>query len=394
MLFQTLDDKTECIGVYADGKLFFENLPQDLTHTWKITTVDTSKEIQSAWIYSGGKSLQEAAPQDLLEKLEDSTRKLRAYLKAFKLAKVNLREHCFFDMVPKDFLEKYCETKNEISEHVFKKYQKPENYEHLLKVHTLLQKIRAQKLTTDTSDCKNLFLSSVHRKTMNNLLSGDNYIDYNLFGTVTGRLTTMPDSFPILTLKKDFRKIIKPKNDWFVSLDYNGAEVRTLLSLTGEEQPSSDIHDWNALHLFEQEVTRDECKTRFFAWLYDPSSEAISTELYSKEKALTKWYDGDYVTTPFNRKIKVDERKALNYLIQSTTSDLVLDRAVAIDEYLKDKKSFISHIVHDEIVVDLADDERAILSDVKSIFSSNKLANYMVNLRCGKNYLELKELNI
>ena len=72
----------------------------------------------------------------------------------------------------------------------------------------------------------------------------------------------------------------------------------------------------------------------------------------------------------------------------------MLDRAVAIDEYLKDKKSFISHIVHDEIVVDLADDERAILSDVKSIFSSNKLANYMVNLRCGKNYLELKELNI
>ena len=394
MLFQTLDDKTECIGVYTDGKLFFESLPDDLTHTWKITTIDTAKEVQSAWIYSGGKSLQDAAPQNLLEKLDSSTRKLRAYLKAFELAKINLREHCFFDLVPQDFLKKYCETKNEISAHVFEKYPKPDNYEHLLSVHSLLQKIKSQKLITDVSDCKNLFLTSAHRKMMSSLLSDDSYIDYNLFGTVTGRLTTMPDSFPILTLKKEFRKIIKPHNEWFVSFDYNGAEVRTLLSLTGEEQPNIDIHDWNSLNLFEQEVSRDECKTRFFAWLYDPASDAISTELYSKEKALAKWYDGEYITTPFNRKIKVEQRKALNYLIQSTTSDLVLDRATVIDKFLKDKKSFISHIVHDEIVIDLADDEREILADIKSIFSSNKLAQYMVNLRCGKNYLDLKELNV
>ena len=32
-------------------------------------------------------------------------------------------------------------------------------------------------------------------------------------------------------------KLLKPNNDWFVSFDYNGADVRTFLGLLGEEQP-------------------------------------------------------------------------------------------------------------------------------------------------------------
>ena len=177
-----------------------------------------------------------------------------------------------------------------------------------------------------------------------------------------------------------------------MSLDYNGAEVRTLLSLTGETQPKIDIHEWNSLHLFEQNIARDECKTRFFAWLYDPNSDAISTEMYSKKKALNKWYSSGVITTPFGRQIKVEDRKALNYLIQSTTSDLVLERAVAIDEFLKDKKSFISHIVHDELVLDISDDEKYLIPEIKSMFANNKLDQFVVNIQAGKNYYDLEEL--
>ena len=48
----------------------------------------------------------------------------------------------------------------------------------------------------------------------------------------------------------------------------------------------------------------------------------------------------------------MEEWKAFNYLIQSTTADLVIERATAIDRMLKGTKSFISHIVHDEIVIE------------------------------------------
>ena len=84
----------------------------------------------------------------------------------------------------------------------------------------------------------------------------------------------------------------------------------------------------------------------------------------------------------------------LNYLIQSTTADLVMERAVAVDKFLEGKKSFVSHIVHDELVIDLADEERTLAPQIKEIFANNLLDTFMVNLSCGKNYYELQELKI
>jgi len=396
LFFQTLDDKKECVGLYADGKLFFEDLPSDnLTHTWKPTASFSNEDVEYAWIRAQGKELNEASPPAVKEDLERATRRLGAYLKAFKLGKINLREHCFFDLVPYDFLMEYCEIKNKISKHVFNNYPKPPNYGHLVRIQKLLQKIKNQNLNIDATNCKELFLASTQRKTVNNLLNGPSHINYNLFGTITGRLTTSPNSFPILTLKKEFRKLIKPCNDWLLSLDYNGAEVRTLLALSQQKQPDTDIHTWNIQNIFGGASTsRDEAKTMFFAWLYNPDSSSIETSYYDREKVLKRWYHNNTIETPFKRQIKVDERKAFNYLIQSTTADLVLERAVEIDNFLKDKQSFISHIVHDEIVIDLANEDRHEIAEIKSIFSNNKLAKYMVNLQCGKNYLELKELKL
>jgi len=141
-------------------------------------------------------------------------------------------------------------------------------------------------------------------------------------------------------------------------------------------------------------MSRDEAKTVFFAWLYNPDSNVIDAPQYDRNKLLKVWYNDGSVNTPFGRQIPVEERKAFNYLIQSTTADLVLDRAVAIDKMLEGRKSFVSHIVHDEIVIDLVDEERQLLPQIKEVFADNKLATYQVNVGCGRNYGELKELNI
>jgi len=394
LIFQTLDDKFECIGIYADGQLFFEDLPDKLTKTWKYTGSLYDMDVQYAWLMVQGSPINEAAPEHLKEPLEKAQKRLRAYVKSFRLAKINLRDHCIFDLVPEDFLKEFCEIKNQITEHIFESREKPECYEHLARVHKLLYKIKYQNLNLSIAGCKQLFYNSFSRANAKKILDGPHYIDYNLFGTITGRLATHPDSFPMLTLKRNFRGLIKPHNDWLVSLDYNGAELRTLLALSDEKQPEGDIHDWNIKNIFELSLTREEAKTTIFSWLYNPDSKSITTDIYNRDKLLEKWYNDGYISTPFGRRIKVEERKAFNYLIQSTTSDVVLDRAVEIDKMLEGTESFISHIVHDEIVLDMTDSDRALIPEIKKLFAENILDTFVVNLKAGEDYLDLKELKL
>ena len=390
MIFQAIDDKNECVGVYVNGKFHFDEIPAELTKTWRCGGSITDEKIEYAKLYASGKTLEECCPDSLLDELKAVKKKMTAYVKSFSIAKLDLNEHCIFDLIPHDFLMQYCEIKNKITGHVFENYQKPLNYTHLDSVAKLLHKIRFQDIKIDTSDCRELLTSTAHRNQIQKFNKNQKRIDYNLFGTVTGRLTTHSESFPILTMKKELRKIVKPQNDLFVSLDYNGAEVRTLLDLCGEQQPEIDIHEWNAQNLFEQEVTRDECKVRFFAWLYNPDSDDIRTTYYDKEKVLDKHYIDGYIHTPYNRKIAVEHRKALNYLIQSTTADMVLEKAVMIDQILENKKSRISMIIHDEIVIDYSDEDRHLISKIKETFEGH----YLANVSAGKNLFDLEELKI
>lgn len=394
MIFQTIDDKERCIGIYTDGKLFYDNFPDNLTQTWRYTGSLKENTVEYAWLYCNGQSLDSVVPPEMGALLKKAQKRLQAYLKSFQLAKINMRDHCIFDLVPQDFLKEFCEIKNKISEHVFSTYERPDNYEHLESVEKLLYKIKYQNLNLNNENCKELYYLSMNRRRANLLLQGPSHIDYNLFGTITGRLTTRSESAPVLTLKKEFRKLIKPHHDWFLSLDYNAAEVRTFIALAGEEQPQEDVHEWHIKNLIEDELTREDAKIRFFAWLYNYDSNDDEFGKYHRDALLEKWYHDGHITTPLKRKILVDNRKALNYLIQSTTADLVLDRAVEIDEYLEDHRSFVSHIVHDEIVIDLADNERHLVPEIKSIFAKNQLDTFLVNMKAGKNYFELNELEL
>ena len=395
MLFQPIDDKTNCIGIYADGNLIFDEskMPKNLSKTWRYTGSLTSEDIEYAWIYANGKAMDDVCPEELLETWEKTSRKIRAYKKSLDIAKINLREHCFFELIPHDALAQFCEVKNKITEYVFENFEKPKNYDYLAAATKLLYKIKYQDLKIDNSDCRSLFINSGMRNSSQKVLNGPKYINYNLFGTVTGRLSTHPQSFPILTMKRELRRLIKPQNGWFISLDYNGAEVRTLLALSEQKQPTGDIHDWNITNVFKNSgMQREEAKTTFFAWMYNPDSEYIDTNHYNREKVLDRYYDGEYINTIFGRHIKVSNWKAFNYLIQSTTADLVVDRATVIDRMLEGRKSFISHIVHDEIVIDFADEDRDLLPEIKDVFAKNKLAVFKVNLKAGKNYYDLENL--
>ena len=393
MLFQALDDKRECVGVYHDGQIKYGEVPSGLTHTWGFSPHFYDKEIEYAQLYCGGKQLSEVCPEEWREDWEKISFRLRAFLRSLSEAQISLTDHCFFHLVPERFLLEFCELKTRIAESVFEKYPKPENYNFLVDVVAMTHELGHQTLNINKEALRSDLASTRARALWKKLPVLEPRVKYNPFGTKTGRLTTYKNSFPVLTLDKEFRSILKPRNDWFVELDYNAAELRTLLALSGKEQPVEDIHDWNIKNVFEEPTTREQAKKRVFSWLYNPEAEdALLDRAYDREAVLQKYFNGQEVTTACNRVIPSDDFHALNYIVQSTTSDIFLERAVKVWQYLRDKKSSISLLIHDSLLLDLCDDERSLLPEILNIFSNTSMGKYRVGVQAGKCCGEMKEV--
>jgi hypothetical protein len=138
MLFQPLDPKGECRGIYANGRLSYGNFPEGLTRTWSPASYLMNKQIEYASLYAKGASLEEACPEDLKEDYARVSGKLKAYLRSFVESKVNLNELCFFDLVPERFLLEYFEVKNKLTENVFQNFEKPMNYDFLARLSEII----------------------------------------------------------------------------------------------------------------------------------------------------------------------------------------------------------------------------------------------------------------
>jgi len=141
-------------------------------------------------------------------------------------------------------------------------------------------------------------------------------------------------------------------------------------------------------------MSREKAKKSIFAWLYNPSMKHPAEKVYNRTSVLDKHWDGDKIQTIYGREIEADKHHALNYVIQSTTSDLFLRRMIDVHEILKNKKSHIAFCVHDSLVIDLDNEEKDMIPEIKKIFSDTELGNFKVNLSAGKDYGTMKELKI
>jgi len=393
LLFQTLDDKKDCVGIYQDDLVFNGDLSDDLTHTWSYSGFLSGREVEYAKLYCGGITLDKACPEALRERWERSNNKLKAFIKSFNTARVSLDEICFFDLVPEKFLIEFCQIKNQICAHVFDNYERPENYDYLVSLTEIIEDMKYRRLNINP---KNLSMFRAdHRKFIQKLNKIQHSCKFNIYGTKTGRLTTEPKSFPILTLKKELRCVIEPHNDYFVELDYNAAELRTLIALQGKPQPEGDIHEWNIQNVYRGLVTRDEAKTRIFAWLYNPESQDyLSSRAYDRESVVQKHFTHGQVRTFWDKVIPSEERTALNYIIQSTCAENVLRQMIKVSNYLKGCKSYVAFPIHDSIVLDLSKEDKERLPEIIDIFSNTALGKFKVNVGAGINFGNLERLKI
>ena len=309
------------------------------------------------------------------EEMETQEKRIKAHQKAAALGKININEICFFDLIPHTQLAGWFSSRNIALKNVAEKLQKGPDYEILHKAHVLTTNISHQNLTFSNKEGRVL---------------------YNIFGSATGRLTTTKQSVPVLNLKKEQRHLIKPKNDAFVELDFNAAEVRMLMALSGKEQPEGDIHNHLKQEIFGGWGKRSDFKERLFAWLYNPSSDdTVFDDFFSRETFRDFFaVDEQVLTTPFGRQLSVDERKAQNYLLQSSTSDQVLENGYKIQKMLKGTKTTIAFTLHDSIILDMAQEDAIMLRDLKKEFEKTRWGNFTSTCKIGRHFGNLKELKI
>ena len=389
MYFSVLDSKIECLGLFTDK--LYKNPPEKLTATWNYCP-NLPLDVEYLYLYCGGNSLLEESDPGNREGFANQEKRLKAHLKSFQLSKIDLNQHCFYDLVPFNFIESYCNTKNQALSYIHSVKERPKNYEHLLKIHKLVREIEKRDIKLDVRVLYDKMENSRAKKIIQKYKSGHGRIYYNMFGSKTGRLTTTPESFPILTLNKEFRNVIKPKNDFFLELDFNACELRVLLGLLGLEQPKEDIHEWNAKNVFRGLVTRKEAKERIFAWLYNPESkDHLSNCAYDKTSIKEKYWDGKIVTTPFDRQIEADDFHALNYTIQSTASDMFLEQVYKLRNILQKRKSVISFVIHDSVVIDVAKEDLKSIALLKNEFENTRFGVFKVNVKAGKNLGEMTQ---
>ena len=402
LIFQTLDDKKECVGIYCDNELYFDEVefPSDLTATWSYAEHLRELDVEYANLYLQGQKVEDVIPEFLADDWSDVTKKLGAFQRSLLLSQVNMMDNCIYDLVPKRFLIDMCEVKNRITKHVLNKVPKPERYQFTLQVCKMLEAIAGEPLKINKKRIKS-YSSNKNSSQLQSVLEASPYIKYNQFGTITGRLTTTKGSFPILTLKKSLRDIVEPQNDCFIEMDFNGAEARVMLGLLGKPQPDYDIHQFHAKEVFSAAYGRDKLKQMFFSWLYGAKAIQNTTEgkildsFYDKEIILSEYWDGNRVRNTYKREIEnVDKHHALNYIVQSTAADLTLLQALKIDHFLRINKckSRICCIIHDSIIMDFSNEDMPYLSAIKKLMKSTKFGDFKINISKGANLGNLKEI--
>lgn len=376
MILQTLDIKDNCKGIFHKGAFLFENTKETANNyslAWKHSPMleDEGKR----YLYLSSKEQDLSAYSHDPELYMIYKKKMEAHQKAAISAKVSLEEECFFDLLPHHQLMKWFQIRQKALENLYKRTKKESDYDILHKIHVLTTNIAKQDIRFGTKNGRVL---------------------YNIFGSATGRLTTKRSSVPVLTLKKEQRELLTPQNDAFVELDLNAAEIRMLMALSGREQPQGDIHEWVVDNVFNGEIERAKAKVELFAWLYNPSKSKSRFDQIFSRQIFRDFFapENEMLTTPFGRRLVVDERKAQNYLLQSTTSDQVLENAYKIQKMLKGKKSKIAFTLHDSIILDMSQEDAIMLKDIKLQFEQTQWGSFMSTCKIGKNFGNLKELVI
>lgn len=256
--------------------------------------------------------------------------------------------------------------------------------------------------------------------------------------TRTGRLSSIDPNMQNIPSKNEDGRLVKkaflPEYDMFLSTDYSQIELRVLASLSNSQElidafnNDIDIHRQVASDIFNvslEEVTKEQrslAKAVVFGIVYGISSFGLGENLQMPAKEAKKYidkfnllypgiknymdslvnnaYEDGYVRTYFNRKRLISELNNKNYMvrqtgeriamntpIQGTAADILKMAMIKIDkEFIKNNlKSKMLLQVHDELIFDVKEEEKEIVSKIVKDCMEN-IIDFKVKLKCSLDF--------
>jgi len=215
-------------------------------------------------------------------------------------------------------------------------------------------------------------------------------IDYDRFGTVTGRLTVKSGP-SILTLKRDYRDMIvsSEPNGKIIYIDFAALEARILLYEAGISCNKVDLYSYISQELFNGVASRDSIKSAVISELYGVGKHTLGDQLGIEGKELDDFVNkikfffktGDlkkrikeqfiktgYVLNRYGRQVVPSaplDHILLNSYAQSTGVDVSLLGFSSIVDSLKQfPKVKPLYVLHDAIILDVPEEN---IDDVVSI---------------------------
>lgn len=261
-------------------------------------------------------------------------------------------------------------------------------------------------------------LNSTYIEGMKSLLKEDGrlHTNYNQSATQTGRLSsTEPNlqNIPVRTEQgKRIRKMFTPKPGCvLLDADYSQIELRVLAHMSGDKNmidaflSGNDIHTQTAAHIFgvDTECVTDEmrgkAKSVNFGIVYGIGEFTLGKNMGVTRAEAKRYMDSyrarypgisefmkatvenakkyGYVETWFKRRRYIPElsannfvtkafgeRAAMNAPVQGTAADIIKFAMINVYNRLKDKKSKLIMQIHDELVLEVPEEE---LDDVYEI---------------------------
>ncbi len=253
-------------------------------------------------------------------------------------------------------------------------------------------------------------------------------INFSNKKTITGRIVA-DDVYNPQNLQKnndDRSNIISQfdKGQIFV-FDYESFETRLALYLSKDisfisQNYNKDIHIEAAKIIFSKNeisnVEREFTKLMNHSIIYNSSEASVLKKMNHIDDYQRKYYmikeflkpilsgskkiddfykKNSFVVNSYNTVVFPEkDYAAFNNYIQSTASEIVIDKVLQIKNMLDGKLSKFLFQVHDSLIFDICHEESYLINEIKNILSNVKNAYFPVSIKKGKDFKNLSDFNL